>query len=411
MLPLNANAASDGTEDIIASDMDLDVYYASNDSDVETHITDKCNVSIWNSNDSYPEYKGFTCIRVPYQAMIGSDGHIVFLTEDLDLVSDHEYELDFQYGHLVPSSVNVFKVQLRYYDSKGSLAKVSELYDYAPPTDDPVSVKFSFKPDASGMSSGYSVKLAFIFFRVKEVTPDLTGNSLFFISNEIGFVDKDDDSGWFQKIINKIEETISNVKAIPEKINQKLAELKEGIGSFFTEQWNNIKGAFDDVGTWFVELGDKFNEAINALGEFIIDGIRDILQWAFVPSEEFMDEYIQVIRDKYEEHFGIFAQVTLFLTDTLEYIDSLMDYDYEFVFPEVSLPIAGKTYVIIEKQTVNMKQWLGSGSFGAELYSIYQTCVWAIIIFCIFKYALVVEDVIISGTSSLATKEVVRGYL
>ena len=77
-------AASDGTEDIIASDMDLDVYYASNDSDVETHITDKCNVSIWNSNDSYPEYKGFTCIRVPYQAMIGSDGHIVFLTEDLD---------------------------------------------------------------------------------------------------------------------------------------------------------------------------------------------------------------------------------------------------------------------------------------------------------------------------------------
>lgn len=348
-------AASDGKEDIIASDMELDVYYASNDSDVETHITEKCNVSIWNSSESYPEYKGFTCIRVPYQAMIGSDGHIVFLTEDLDLVSDHEYELDFQYGHLVPSTVNVFKVQLRYYDSKGSLAKVSELYDYAPSTDDPVSVKFSFKPDASGMSSGYSVKLAFIFFRVKEVTSNLTGNSIFFISNEIGFVDKDDDSGWFQKIINKIEETINNIKQIPEKINQKLTELKESITNAFIELKDNL-----------------------------IEGLKGL----FVPSDGFFEEKKAELELFLEDHFGILWTAPNIIISTIEQLLTISPEEPSITMPAIQFTWEDELITLTEPMTVNFNDYIGDGTPLEAFYNFYRVFVTIILIFFFINYCL-----------------------
>ena len=334
----------------------------------------------------------------------GNSVKLVGLSEELSLSSDHEYTLKFKAGSSYALNTSFF-AYLQFYNNSGEVIRSQEVLEATSfgSSDSQALMDFeiNFKPDTAGLSS-YFCRLEFYFTTVSS-----TGCA-YYVSSDVYLNDNDDDSGWFQKIINKIEETISNIKEIPSKINQKLTELKEGIGSFFSEQWNNLQAAFSNIGTWFIELGDKFNEAIGAVGEFIVNGLRESLAWAFVPSEDFMDTFIEDIRNTYEEHFGIFAQVTLFLTDTLDYIGTLMDYDYEFTFPEVSVPIAGKTYVIIEEQTVNMEQWLENGSVGAELYSIYQTCVWAILIYCIFKYALIVEDVILSGTSSIFTKEVMK---
>lgn len=388
-LSLNVSAA-DGTEDLVTAELDAVFQRGYGD------VVNDYSFTTYNYKYNGKNYTIFSCREYSSDEVIS----LLMLTEPFSLNSNHEYHLEYEVYHITANNDILHSAFLKFYDNNGEVIKEQQLVSVSGVYSEPIPVSVDFKPDVSDIEGGYTCRLE--FYTVS------AGIENFGYSEKITFIDKDDDSGWFQKIINKIEETISNIKEIHSKINQKLTELKEGIGSFFSEQWNNLQAAFSNIGTWFIELGDKFNEAIGAVGEFIVNGLRESLAWAFVPSEDFMDTFIEDIRNTYEEHFGIFAQVTLFLTDTLDYIGTLMDYDYEFTFPEVSVPIAGKTYVIIEEQTVNMEQWLKNGSVGAELYSIYQTCVWAILIFCIFKYALIVEDVILSGTSSIFTKEVMK---
>lgn len=346
-------AASDGTEDIIASDLDLQVYATYTDSD-DKDITADCKFSIWNS-DVYPEYKGFACIRVPFPSILNSSAHVVLLSDSLKLTADHEYELDFDFGCMAAGSGNVFSCNIVYYDSSGEAIKTDFLYSHTITDDDPVSVNFSFKPNVSDIKGGYSARLFFEFIRIVDVEQDWTGNSLFLISDEIGFVDKDDDSGWFQKIINKIEETISNIKEIPQKINQKLTELKESITNAFVELKDNL-----------------------------IEGLKGL----FVPSDGFFEEKKAELELFLEDHFGILWTAPNIMISTIEQLLTMSPKEPSITMPAIQFTWEDELITLTEPMTVNFNDYIGDGTPLEAFYNFYRVFVTIILIFLFINYCL-----------------------
>lgn len=228
--------AADGSDPIDTSSMSITCEYYDGESwnDVTSNLT--CKI-YYNSS----VFDGMYSVRVP---IVNNDKSvIVMLTEPFSISEDHEYNLSFEwgYGHTCDYPPS-FTVDLVFYDSEGNSLKEQNLVSQINKSQNVVhSVDIDFKADIGDISAGYKCQLRITFAQAA----NSTASEIYFLSNEISLIDKDDDSGWFQKIINKIEETINNIKQIPEKINQKLAELKNGIGEFFEGLGEDIKGFFE----------------------------------------------------------------------------------------------------------------------------------------------------------------------
>lgn len=346
--PLNVSAV-DGTENIITSNLEYTGYVLDKNGDEsDMDVSDKIIVSSYNNN--YISYKFPLPVEDAQRLSV-----ILSLVEEFDFNSSHEYSIKFKWRNLVSLYGNL-QVCLFYYDSSGTKLKEQILYSFDSYDQSYNFVDFDFKPDTSDISGSYNCELVILYSQTG-YNSTVIGQGVV-ISDEIEFIDKDDDSGWFQKILNKINDVWESIKALP----------------------------------------DKIEASFTAVGDGIVNGIRKALEWAFVPSEDYLEGFADSWQTWFESHFGVFSQVTNFLVDMIGEFEDLFTGNYAFVFPEVSVPIIDKNIVLIEEQTVDIAQWLEAGSFGARLYDIYTTCVWAIIIYCVMKYALVVQDIIFSGT-------------
>lgn len=349
--PLNVSAEDGSSEVLDVRDFTYECYFGDdneNNEKLPLTVTDATYGSdgIW--------MRKYTCSA-------SATVKTLILTDLTELIADHEYNLEFYYATDYIDTT-LLSVQLRFYTSTGDLIKTQVLDQFTPNKSGNQLYSGNFKPDVSDINQSYNIKLCIAF-----LTPNSNTVS-WRVSHEIILTDKDDDSGWFQKILNKINDVWESIKSLPEKI-----------------------------GSYISSLGDRIDEAFQVVGDGIIDGIREALQWAFVPSEEYLDGYADIWQSWFESHFGVFSQVTNFLVDMIDEFKDLFTGNYSFVFPEVSVPIMDKNIVLIQEQTVDISQWLEAGSFGARLYEIYTTCVWAIIIYCVMKYALVVQDIIFTG--------------
>lgn len=380
---LNVSAA-DGTDNIdVKTDMTLkgEIWYE--DSSDSVDVTTQMAFS--NYNDYYRiSFPLFNPNIDKSRVLVG-----LTLTDLFDFNTEHEYSLSFSWGTHFSLGMHCY-VSLVYYDSSGKVLKEQDLVnDYAPDNTSFHSVDVSFKPDISGISSAYKCDLRIYFMQLG--SDNSTARQGVYISKNIELIDKDDNSGWFQKIINKIEETISNIKLIPEKINNKLSELKDGIGGFFSDMWNKLQSAFSDIGNWFQELGNKIGGFFAELSEDIIEGLKSL----FIPPEDYFDSRLDAFEELYVSHFGIFAQVQVFFEDTLSYFENLLSDDYVFTFPEISFPINGEKYTLIDEQTVDMSLWLSGDSWSSRLYKIYRLCASAILVFAVLQYASKVEHTVL----------------
>lgn len=182
-------------------------------------------------------------------------------------------------------------------------------------------------------------------------------------------------------------------------------ELVSGRTYYFTisnSNWDSFESIFGDY-----DLDDLCNSLVKvyadegwltAFGQMILNGIKGF----FVPSPDYFDTVYNRVTDLFESKFGIFAQTTTLFFDILREIEDVFDTDtYEFVFPEISVPIGDITITIIERQKVDMSQWLDGDGFGSKLYDIYNLCVWAIIIYCVLVYALRVESTIFGSSKGI----------
>lgn len=209
--------------------------------------------------------------------------HVRLYTYDFfDLKINTEYNLKLSYyiRYVFPASVNFY---IRIYDNTDNVFKTIDLYtlNYTQSTSDQTKfVDFNFILSKDDVPTG-GFKCKFCFDFEQSYTPVVVGaDNYICLSQYITLEDLDDDSGWFQKIIDAI-------KSLPEKIGQfftnlgtqigdfftelgnKVTELKNSIKSFFDNLTNNLKQWFKDVGNWFSELGDRIQQFFVDLGEDI----------------------------------------------------------------------------------------------------------------------------------------------
>ena len=179
--------------------------------------------------------------------------------------SKHEYNLNFKFSCSLPSSTS-FSVNLVYYDSVGSVLRTQELYSNlaANYNVDWQDVNIDFSPDSSGLS-GYKARLEFNFLTTSDAAVICRLSSVIHLS------DKDDNSGWFQKIINAINE-------IPEK----LSNLGDTIGTFFSNLRDGLSSDLEDQteaeGGFFSDLRDKLSAKFEEVGNAISGKFEEISQ-------------------------------------------------------------------------------------------------------------------------------------
>lgn len=117
--------------------------------------------------------------------------------------------------------------------------------------------------------------------------------------------------------------------------------LLESIVSFLT----SIVTGIANIGNYILELPGK-------IWSFISDG----LQALFIPSEEDMQEISDKYNGLFESKLGFVYQLFSFVVDSFGKFQKTLAAasSYTFTFPGISLPLGGKTVVIVPQQTVSL---------------------------------------------------------
>lgn len=219
-------------------------------------------------------YSGESCtsLTIPFDSVNGLRYVCSYHIENLS--ASHEYNLKFKTSCSVLTSVGttMCMVYLVFYNGD-TILKEQELGGTSFNSLNWQTVDFDFKPDASGLG-GYKTRLEFRFVSSTNLAV------IYRLSDIIEFTDKDDNSNWFQRIINAIKE-------IPEKIG----DLRVNISNYFSNLGDRITAKFENVGTsitnkfeevktaigsWFTEIGDKLSNKFAEIGNAITSKFQEI---------------------------------------------------------------------------------------------------------------------------------------
>ena len=180
-----------------------------------------------------------------------------------DIQVDKEYNLTTTYDYSAQLTTNVRLYVSVWYS--GGIYKTIELYNssYVPSSGWRVNhnIDINFKLDSSKFpETGYKCKF-YLDFEQSYGNIYLSSDPFFGVS-DIHLTNLDDNSGWFQKIIDAIT-------SIPSKISSFFTNLGSTIGNFFSDLWEKLRTQFENIGKWFKELGDKIGQFFVDLGEDI----------------------------------------------------------------------------------------------------------------------------------------------
>lgn len=218
-------------------------------------------------------YAGKNCTLYSLPSISTSNIRYVSSYQIEELNASHEYHIKFQSSSNIISETNMCLVSLVFYNGD-EILKTQNLGGCNFPNDQWQEVEFDFVPDTSGLG-GYKTRIEFQFISYSN-----TNSVTYRLSDFIEFEDKDDNAGWFQKIINAIKE-------IPEKIG----DLRDNISNYFSNLGDRITAKFESVGTsitnkfeevknaigsWFTEIGDKLSNKFAEVGNSITSKFQEI---------------------------------------------------------------------------------------------------------------------------------------
>lgn len=342
--------AADGSDTIDTADMTISGSYMAVGDNKWTDCTNELTTGVYHSAGT--ALNGMYSVRFPLSL---NDGNILlFVSEPFSINANHEYNVNFDWGYTQSTKQAVYcMISLQYFSSNGELIKEQSIDGQLGTGNFKIhSFDIDFKPDVSDLSSGYKCKFVISFTQ----NSSTTASEVFCLSPQINLIDKDDDSGWFQKIINKIQETIDGIKQIPQKINEKLTELKESIVNAFVELKDNI-----------------------------IEGLKSL----FVPDEGFFDDKKAEMEAFLEEHFGvIYTAPNMFIT-VLRKLLTISPGQPSITIPAISFDFLGETfYLFKEPISVNLYDFIAKGTPLYSIYQFYRACVTAILIYTFIDYAI-----------------------
>ncbi len=372
-------SVSAADETILVSDMSVTMH--------RTETVD--GVTTWNKydfTDGNTEIGGKNVhwFKATNPAFYASGGQkITTLFDSGEIAAGHEYEMSFFAGlnFNMRFNIRIFLDGAAIYNhdfsSAGSLAKVN--------------VKFTAPAEITNNAQ----------IQVVMTIPEGSGygsdgkNAYFYISENLEFTDLTENPTWLQKILKKFTELGDTIggffNGLGNRIGGFFSNLSNSMSEWFAEQKQKIQDFSDSVGQWFDDLKLKIETAFQS-------AIDEIKSW-FIPHEGYFDEYAATWKDWATEHLGVLIQIPEITIDVLRRLGSILETNsYTFTFPEISLPVDGKTYVFVEAQTVDMDYWLNGNQTVGYMYDIYTVMIWALFVFALFKYAKVLEDTIF-GTS------------
>lgn len=259
---LNASAASDGFSTYDMSYQGVAVYIDSNGKTQQVDCTSGCT-------KTSTTYNSVDCTVF---GMGNSSGYVaksIIAHEITDLNSGHEYNIKFKYNSSLPAST-VFVCDLVFYSSSGTELRRQTLFEDFNMSSGWHTVDVDFKPDNSGLNSGYKSKIEFTFTNTSTVLV------YFRLSDIVELTDKDDNSNWFQKIINAIKEIPEKLGNLGENIGNWFSNLGDNIGGFFDGLWDKLSNAFSNIGDWFVDLKNALAEKLSELGDKISTKFQEI---------------------------------------------------------------------------------------------------------------------------------------
>lgn len=223
------------------------------------------------------------------------------------------------------------------------------------------------------------------FVSARLVVVSLNVSQLIFTPSQSSLTDSSTDKGilnslkeGFAKLWEWLKGIWDSIKEIPTKIAASLTALGDRIRIFFTD-------LVDNMHNFFSSLGDRISGFFNDIWEKI--------KAFFLPSEGYFDEYSAKFNLFIDEHFGFLADFPDELSLLFNTIVGFEPSDPPYIdFPEIKLPMPGKTYTILEKQRYTF-DFLGNQPWST-LYSAYQAFVW--LAYCLMliylirrKYAVV----------------------
>lgn len=201
--------------------------------------------------------------------------------------------------------------------------------------------------------------------------------------------------GQFVTLVSYTVDTISNF-SFEEGFNYRISiELNQSLDDLDSYDLSKLCNSFVKI---YCDEG-----WINALIHAFMNGLKQL----FIPGPGYFDGKLDDFLEAYEDHFGIFAQATVYFTKAIQKVQEILSDTYSFVFPELSVTIQGHKYVFSEKRIVDIGQWLESGTWSANLYEMYRVFASAFLIYLVLLYARKVEAVILNNTPELAEEGLV----
>lgn len=304
-------------------------------------VTDEMDVSIYNVSGT--AFNGYVLYYFPYNTADTDRLSVaLILGENLSLNSEHEYSMNFSWGYnqRLTTSLDIF---IQYYDpSTNEEIKQQKLYH----TDSPGpysrhDVSFDFKLDTSDIEGGYKCSLFMQFYQ--SGLDSTTTRQAFFVSPEIELIDKDDNSGWFQKIINKINDVWESIKALPDKI-----------------------GAY-----------------IQQIATDITDGLKSL----FIPEDGFLDEKKAEMEVFLEDHFGILYTAPNILFTIFEKLLTISPEEPLLTMPAIEFMWQGEKITLTEPITIYFNDYISKGAVLETFYKFYRAFVSVSLILSFVNYA------------------------
>lgn len=279
--------ADSGNMDLLASDLSYEAYYYNS----QSGSFDDLNVST-----TLGTFYGVQSIRYYVNAApTGSGGKFLSVYDFENFKANHEYNISFDVATAYGANTG-FTLRLEVLDVNGSTIQSQVITDISSlaPNNTFKHINVNFIPDLTNVTTGYSLKLIFLF------VSNVNGAQNYYISQNIYLNDNDDDSGWFEQMVQWLRDIASDITSGVTSLINSISNLGTNIGSWFTNLGNNISTWLTTLGnnisTWLTAVKDGIVNKLQSVQTAITNAIDGIQQW-FVNLGNRIGEFFTMLKN------------------------------------------------------------------------------------------------------------------
>lgn len=170
----------------------------------------------------------------------------------------------------------------------------------------------------------------------------------------------DSPDGWLGGLINSIIEGIRELIDGISNIAGNIAKLPGLIADALRSMLNAIKNAI-------TAIGNQISSAIEALGNFLIEGLKSL----FIPSEGYFEGKANEMRIWLEEHLGLLVYPFTLVADLAERVSGLQNGEPVVHVPEIAYIQDTEKYVLIAEQDVNIYDQVNRKQIFLDIHKYY----------------------------------------